>query len=221
MFGEYIEIPVVVTAEDQASPVIEQVNTQISGLNRTVGVSSMSTRTLGRDMMSLAFGVSFLARHLGVAGQALDVFLVPLMAVGVAFRTYAILNNIIPAIHSFSAATWVATLATHGLNMELLTQVALLSALTLGAAAGIAIVAYTAMQSQMRPIRSMQTGGYVPQTGLYLLHAGETVTPAGDSYTWVNMDNKFGAVSSNIDVDNMLDMMATRVATASRRRSGY
>jgi hypothetical protein len=81
---------------------------------------------------------------------------------------------------------------------------------------------------------SMQGGGTVSETGAYMLHKGETVVPAetyvphkgetvvssGPSTNIINITMNSGPISSSVDVDNMLDNMAIRMAQESRRRIG-
>jgi len=67
---------------------------------------------------------------------------------------------------------------------------------------------------------SMQGGGTVSETGAYILHKGETVIPSGTSMNIININMNSGPISSSVDVDNMLDSMAIRMAQESRRRIG-
>ena len=67
---------------------------------------------------------------------------------------------------------------------------------------------------------SMQSGGTVSETGAYILHKGETVIPSGTSMNIININMNSGPISSSVDVDNMLDSMAIRMAQESRRRIG-
>lgn len=68
--------------------------------------------------------------------------------------------------------------------------------------------------------RSYQHGGVIPETGVYTLHKGETVIPSGNSLNIININMTTGGISSNVDVDNMLDAMALRMTQESRRRLG-
>ena len=65
-----------------------------------------------------------------------------------------------------------------------------------------------------------QRGGIVPETGVYLMHKGETVIPSGTNFSQIFINMTSGAISSNVDVDNMLDRMALRIAQETRRRTG-
>ena len=67
---------------------------------------------------------------------------------------------------------------------------------------------------------SLQGGGTVSETGAYILHKGETVIPSGTSMNIININMNSGPISSSVDVDNMLDNMALRMAQESRRRIG-
>ena len=67
-----------------------------------------------------------------------------------------------------------------------------------------------------------QSGGYIPRTGLYMLHTGETVVPHGKGIgtNIININMQSGPISNNVDVSNMLDAMASRMTFESRRRTG-
>lgn len=87
--------------------------------------------------------------------------------------------------------------------------------LGIGAAMTTAIVASLASAG-----RSYQHGGVIPETGVYMLHKGETVVPSGMTYNQIFINMTAGAISSDVDVDRMLNKMAMRMAQESRRRLG-
>jgi hypothetical protein len=65
------------------------------------------------------------------------------------------------------------------------------------------------------------SGGFVGQTGLAIIHKGETIIPkGGPAMTMININMQTGGISSNIDVNNLLNAMASKMAIESRRRSG-
>jgi hypothetical protein len=61
-------------------------------------------------------------------------------------------------------------------------------------------------------------GGNINQSGLYMLHKGEHVIPKGASTNIININMQSGPISNSIDVDNMLNAMASRMTAESRRR---
>ena len=76
-----------------------------------------------------------------------------------------------------------------------------------------------------RHIPSFQHGGYVPETGLAILHAGEHVTPAGgttrtSSATTINYSPTFyitGEMRSNTDLRELADRLSTIMKDDVRR----
>ena len=67
-------------------------------------------------------------------------------------------------------------------------------------------------------IGSKQSGGYIPQTGLYKLHAGENVIPASQSFTSSPTINVYttGGVDS-FSLNQIQDIIARELASISRR----
>ncbi len=84
-------------------------------------------------------------------------------------------------------------------------------------AVGSAVVAGAAAY-YMSQMPSRQQGGYIPETGPYMLHKGETVIPSGTNFSVININMSSGPISSGVDVDNMLNAMAKRMLIESRRR---
>lgn len=94
-----------------------------------------------------------------------------------------------------------------------------------GAAAvvGLAAAPFTGGLSMLGGIMGLvtaQSGGYVGQTGMALIHKGETIIPSGTSMNIININMTTGGISSSVDVDRMLDAMALRMTQESRRRLG-
>lgn len=85
---------------------------------------------------------------------------------------------------------------------------------------GIGAAMTTAILASFMSARSYQRGGVIPETGVYMLHKGETVVPSGMTYNQIFINMTTGGISSNVDVDNMLNKMAMRMAQESRRRLG-
>jgi len=63
-----------------------------------------------------------------------------------------------------------------------------------------------------------QSGGYIPHTGMYNLHAGETVVPANQSFTSSPTINIYtsGGVDS-FSLNQIQDIIARELASISRR----
>jgi len=67
-------------------------------------------------------------------------------------------------------------------------------------------------------IRSMQEGGVVPETGIYLLHRRERVVPARQSYSYGPIFVTFGKQPrSPLEVDRWLDELGPRLTEKMRR----
>ncbi len=61
-----------------------------------------------------------------------------------------------------------------------------------------------------------QTGGFIPHTGLYKLHAGETVNQAGDTINSSPIINVYGATSEDL-VSQISEAVTRNLANLSRR----
>jgi hypothetical protein len=153
--------------------------------------------------------------------------------IGIVYTVAAVMRVITAAFHIYQAIIMATTIA-HARNAAAITgetaatwglvsaKAALMSlsgpvGLALLAAAGAAALGY-GLQTGM--IKGFQQGGVVPETGIYALHKGETVIPAGTNFNQIFINMTTGPISSSVDVDNMLDNMALRMAKESRRRLG-
>jgi len=75
--------------------------------------------------------------------------------------------------------------------------------------------------------QSRQTGGYIPRTGLYNLHEGETVTmrgstpPSGGGDTSITLDFSGANISiaSGIELEQFADVISNRIAEKQHRLS--
>ncbi len=251
-YEEDLNITIRINADDQASPALQAVTQEVQQLNASVTETGQATqqinvplqatnklveetgkqvhaatlpmRVLGRDLMSIAFGINLVARVLGVSNPALQSFVALLMIVGVAMRTVGIIQQLAKWIHEYNFATQLATISTWHFGAALANaafwKTMLLGGLVGAASLMVGLTAFAAMQGA-QPKGSMQFGGTIPETGMYMLHKGETVTPVGGSnYSNITINMQTGAISSSVDVDNMLSQMALRMAVESRRRTG-
>lgn len=74
-------------------------------------------------------------------------------------------------------------------------------------------------------IPAYQSGGFIPENGIYYLHAGELVVPPvyqqpKPSEISINVDVHVDSVSSEIDLDEMADELAQRIMREIRRWGG-
>ena len=185
-------------------------------------------RSLSWDMMLMGRGLSVLNHYLLGSNKEMEQYIGIVYTVGavlriataavdvyrVAVAASAVLNHLLAASETeVATAIGVRTAAT----VAALIPAAALAALTGGASIGFG--AGAASITALMP--SFQRGGTVPQTGPYILHAGETVIPrGGDNFSNVTINMQVGSLASSMDVDRMLDAMALRMAQESRRRTG-
>ena len=188
-------------------------------------------RSLSWDMMLMGRGLSVLNHYLLGSNKQMEELIGIVYTVGavlriataavdiyrVAVSASAVLNHLMAASEGeVATAIGVRTAAT----VAALIPTAALAALT-GGASIAAGGSFAGAASIAALIPSFQRGGTVPQTGPYILHAGETVIPrGGDNFSAVTINMQVGSLASSMDVDRMLDAMALRMAQESRRRLG-
>lgn len=241
--GEII-IPVVLTGEDRGvSRTMGRVNQEFREFYLNANRAVLPTRVFSRDAWSLAYSLGRLGITLGLqTNPAFKAFHSTLIATAAVLRIITVVQHLSMLMSHYATATQTAATAQASLatwmgatTTAAATQTGVMAALNAvlsstafwatvisgGLLLATGLIAWSAIEARKASVPSMQHGGFVPNTGLYYLHAGETVVPASSNYSWINIDMKTGPVSSNIDVDNMLDMMGSRVASESRRRTGY
>jgi hypothetical protein len=81
-------------------------------------------------------------------------------------------------------------------------------------------LAITAGVMVAQSIRSMQTGGPVAETGVYLLHRGEYVVPANQVTSYGPIYVSFPNQSGGLDVDGLLRELGPRLVGQIRRATG-
>lgn len=219
-----IYIPVVIKGEDQASPSIRSVSDQLSRVSREVRHLTHPLRRISMDVWSLAYSIRRLGTALGISSPILEAFYNTLVVTGAVLRMLMVISELANMINRFKNITSVATLIQALFNVQLSQTAMWVAIITGGLAVVGGLIAWT-MATRMGGAStprapSMQYGGLVPQTGLYMLHRGETVIPEGPSYSWVDINMTTGPISTEVDVDNMLDSMGLRIAEESRRRRG-
>ncbi|MCK4481716.1 hypothetical protein KAU55_00710 [Candidatus Bathyarchaeota archaeon] len=133
-----------------------------------------SSESMGRDYLSLAGNVA----HLGTAFMGLENIITRVsegqMGLGEGML------KMLPTLMSLASASW----AIVGAEKARAVATAIASAVTtFGASIPLQVAAATAaglaLTAVLTTVPSKQMGGYIPTTGPYLLHAGETVLPAG------------------------------------------
>jgi hypothetical protein len=91
---------------------------------------------------------------------------------------------------------------------------------TLAGAWWLIPLAITAGILVAQSIRSMQTGGPVAETGVYLLHRGEYVVPANQVTSYGPIYVSLPAQPGGLDVDDLLRALGPRLAGQIRRATG-
>lgn len=185
-------------------------------------------RSVSWDLMLMGRSVSILNTSLLGNNKQIKEFLGYVYAVSAAMRiaTTAVdlYRSAVVISAAVSAAKTTANIAEAGSTMGLAGAYATLQAV-LGSPVGLtmlgigAATAGAATAAYLGSLPSRKNGGYIPETGPYLLHKGETVIPSGGtSFSVINIEMNTGPISSNIGVDNMLDAMAKRMLVEKRRR---
>jgi len=242
--SEDIWVNVNIKVQDEASPALQNLQGQIESINssvttfgktteqmtipvrlagdetkrmtRTVRTALNPLRVASRDVWTLAYAFRRLNYATGLNSEAVKGLVNVLISLGAVLRILAVIQSVTVWLEGLSVAMKATAAATWLYNK------AMAVAHALSGPAGWAILGGAAVALGMWSAvqwRSMQYGGIVPETGIYLLHKGETVIPAGGpSYSWVNINMTTGPISSEVDVDNLLDAMALRMAQESRRR---
>ena len=172
-------------------------------------ISIVNTTLFGNNQIvkNVVAGMEAVAAFTRIATTAVDMYRVAILlsASASAVKTTA---NIAEGTSAMGVAGAYATL------QAVLGNPTGLTLLAIGAATAGAITA-----GYLGSLPSRQTGGYIPETGPYMLHKGENVIPAGGSnFSVININMNSGPISSSLDIDNMLDAMAKRMAVESRRR---
>jgi len=187
--------------------------------------ASMSYRALSRDFMMTARSINIINREfLGNNAIVKDMVGI-LYGLTAVLRLVTVAENLLGMAALGNVAKHVAeTVAIQGKAAALAIMQALSGPAGWAILAGAAVIGASAIASMNKPMKSMQLGGIATYTGPHLLHAGEVVTnpQLGQSpgHTFINIDMKTGPISSQLDVESMIEDMSSRIATETRRRTG-
>lgn len=190
-----------------------------------------SYRSVTWDFMLLGRSLSIVNNTFLGHNQVLKDAIGLIYGISAVMRVYLVIKDLTKALEiGHTTAMAAQTVATNAQTAAVWGQVSAYSALAVvtgggsiaaGAAGGAVRGGITGIAGGMGVLGGFASGGYVNQTGLYMMHAGETVIPkGGPTMTMININMQTGGISSNIDVDNMLNAMAGKMALESRRRSG-
>jgi len=182
-------------------------------------------RSVSWDLLLLGRSLSIMNTNLFNSNETLKMVTTSVYTIGAAMRILVTVIDMYRVAQSLSAMTSAASVGANQAEAASIWNVVQAKAanlslsgpagwaiLGIGAGiAGAAIAYYASMQSRIG-------GGYIPQTGPYLLHKGETVLPAGEESNVININMRTGPISSSVDVDTMLDAMAQRMLQEKRRR---
>jgi len=193
-------------------------NEVVTEAARRVSGYMISTRVLSRDLMTVGYSFNYLNRELFGHNQILQDVITTLILFGAVLRVVAVIQNLSAWFGAASTAASVFTWVQKLLNIELAQTAFWTAVITGGAIALVGLGVWAGLQAA-QPRGTMQFGGVVPETGTYLLHRGETVTPAGGPrYSWINVNMYTGPISSSMDLGRIADELASRVTIESRRR---
>ncbi len=126
------------------------------------------------------------------------------------------LSNFLTSIDWDNAATVIDTLAI-AINALATAVKALTSPFRAGFAAGEFLGTGLAnLINEAKELTGKQTGGFIPHTGLYKLHAGESVNQAGGTFTSSPTINVFGATNEDL-ISQISNAITNDLASLSRR----
>ena len=195
----------------------------------TIGLDTVvaPTRRVSWDFMLMGRGLSVLNAQLLGNNKEFEKFVGIIYGVGAALRVVTTIVDVYNAGVSFSIIINAILAKSHAAVASAKMADAWATASIRAAAgdpSGLAMVAIGAgfhgTYQFGYSVPGMQKGGIVPETGIYMMHKGETVIPSGTNFSQIFINMTSGAISSNVDVDNMLDRMALRIAQETRRRTG-
>lgn len=207
--------------DETGKEAIKETKDELYNLVHEVRRAVRPMRIVSMDIWSLAYASRRLGVVLGIqTNPAFQAFYGILVSAAAALRIVVVLQELSSILTGVGVATKLAAVAQSIYN-GVLAQTAFWVGIISGGLVTIAgLAAWAAISTQKPTYQSMQTGGVAQYTGPHFLHKGERVLPAGTNYSWINIQMQTGPISSHMDVNNMLDEMALRMAVESRRRNG-
>ena len=186
-------------------------------------------RSVTWDMMLMGRSLSILNSTFLGSNKSVKEAIGLLYGVSAIMRIFLVLRDTQKALSLFMGPAIAAETAATGANtLGNLANAASIRAVTAAKKAELAFsgpvgwaelgVGYAA--SAAAGIPGAASGGYVAGTGMAIIHQGETIIPKGVGMTMININMQTGGISNGVDVSNMLDAMAGRMALESRRRTG-
>lgn len=242
MGGESINIEITVTSNvdsgiaglQAVQKEVQPLGTAVADTGEKVDEATKSTEKYSKSLRSTSWDLMLTARSINMinaaffgSNQMVREGTALLYGLGGVLRIITMVQKAYNVIHAYSiaqsAAKSVANVAEAGTTIGLAGAVATLrtvlgdptAIVSFAAGAAIAGGIIAAYASTMP---SYQKGGYVSHTGPYMLHKGETVVPAGANFSTININMSTGPISSSVDIDNMLSVMAKKILMESRRR---
>ncbi len=205
---EQITVPIGAVGAEQ-----EKTNTSIRNALNPVRVAS-------RDIWTLAYAFRRLNTTVFGNNETITRLVNTLIALGAVLRIVSVIQSVATNLSAMSGVVHSLTAAWQFFNVQLAQSAFWMTILTLGVAALAGLAIWGMMQTQV-PMRSMQTGGLVTQTGPHFLHKGEVVSPAGGpDYSQINIYVQTGPINTRGDMENLFSEMAVKMARERRRRGG-
>ena len=242
-----LDVIVVTVGAEQAASQLATVSTAANGLSTTVNTTSNAMggmvlpvgavnagldktgkivrnalsplRTASRDMWGMGYALLRLNTTVFGNNEALAKLVDTLIALGAVFRVFSIIQSVASSMGMLGGVVKGLTGVYNVFNATLAANAFWMSIASAGVALVVGVAAYAAISS-MAP-KSYASGGTVPNTGMFYLHKGETVSNnSGPDYSNVNINITTGPINTPGDISNLFKQAAVNMVREKRRRGG-
>jgi hypothetical protein len=184
-------------------------------------------RSVSWDFMLMGRSLNIVNNNLLGHNRALREVLGYLYLVAAGLRMVVVAADLVRVATELGTASHIANTAAIEAETTATVQLAAaqVSEATVGGGAVLGGGIMQAVGGAMGPaalggLMMFQHGGVVPQTGLAMVHKGETVLPAGGpSYSHMIINN-YNNIGSHTDADYLMERMAIQMSVDQRRRIG-
>jgi hypothetical protein len=202
---------------EQITVPLKAVGDQQEKTNRTIRSALSPVRVASRDVWTLAYAFRRLNTTVFGNNETIGRLVNTLIALGAVLRIVAVMESVVTNFKAMKGAVAALTGVYKFFNAELSMTAFWFGLITAGIATAAGLAGWAIVQSQAP--KSYQTGGTVPSTGIYMLHKGEVVTPAGGpDYSQINIYVQTGAINTKGDMESLFSEMAVKLARERRRR---
>ena len=176
-------------------------------------------RTASKDMWGMGYALLRLNPLIFGNNEAMSKLIDTLIALGAIFRVLAIIQSVASSMGMLGGVVKGLTGVYNVFNATLAANAFWMSIASAGVALVVGVAAYAAISS-MAP-KSYASGGTVPNTGMFYLHKGETVSNnSGPDYSQVNINVTTGPINTPGDISNLFKQAAVNMVREKRRRGG-